>query len=73
MKNRAYPITENPQRGSASERYDVAIEPMINIGTFRTKVMKDQWTVKTADGSLSAHYEHTVAITDGAPRILTAL
>jgi len=51
----------------------IAIEPMINIGTFRTKVMKDQWTVKTADGSLSAHYEHTVAITDGAPRILTAL
>ena len=51
----------------------IAIEPMINIGTYRTKLMSDHWTVKTADGSLSAHYEHTVAITDAEPRILTLL
>jgi methionyl aminopeptidase len=51
----------------------IAIEPMINIGTYRTRLMPDNWTVKTADGKLSAHYEHTVAITDGQPRILTLI
>lgn len=51
----------------------LAIEPMINIGTWETVQMKDGWTVKTADGSLSAHYEHTVAVTNGEPRILTEL
>lgn len=51
----------------------IAIEPMINIGTYKTKVMPDGWTVKTADGSLSAHYENTIAITDGEPLILTLL
>lgn len=51
----------------------LAIEPMINIGTYKTKLMPDNWTVQTADGKLSAHYEHTVAITDGDPRILTVI
>ncbi len=51
----------------------IAIEPMINIGTYKTKLMPDNWTVQTADGKLSAHYEHTVAITGGAPRILTLI
>ncbi len=51
----------------------IAIEPMINIGTYKTKVMPDGWTVKTLDGSLSAHFEHTVAITDGEPMLLTQL
>ena len=51
----------------------IAIEPMINIGTYKTKVMPDGWTVKTQDGSLSAHFEHTVAITDGEPVLLTEL
>lgn len=51
----------------------IAIEPMINIGTYKTKAMPDGWTVKTADGSLSAHYENTIAITDGEPLILTLL
>ncbi len=41
----------------------VAIEPMFNLGTWETKVDDDGWTVRTADGSLSAHFEHTVAIT----------
>lgn len=49
----------------------LAIEPMVNIGTWRTKVGDDCWTVYTADGSLSAHFEHTIAITDGGAEILT--
>lgn len=49
----------------------IAIEPMINIGTYEVKWMDDDWTVKTADGSLSAHYENTVLITEGEPELLT--
>lgn len=49
----------------------IAIEPMINAGTYLVKEMSDGWTVKTADGRLSAHYEHTLAITDGEPVLLT--
>ena len=49
----------------------IAIEPMVNLGTWRTQVLEDDWTVVTADGSLSAHFEHTIAITDGVPQILT--
>lgn len=51
----------------------LAIEPMINIGDWEVKVLADQWTVVTADGSLSAHYEDTIVITDGDPLILTRL
>ncbi len=47
------------------------IEPMINLGEAETQLMDDQWTVRTADGSRSAQFEHTLAITDGAPEILT--
>ncbi len=50
-----------------------AIEPMVNLGGWQTKVMGDGWTVATADGKLSAHFEHTVAILDGGPEILTAI
>ena len=49
----------------------LAIEPMLNIGTWQTKIMKDGWTVCTKDGTLSAHFEHTVAITEEGPEILT--
>jgi methionyl aminopeptidase len=49
----------------------IAVEPMVNAGTWEVKVLKDGWTVKTLDGSLSAHYENTIAITDGEPEILT--
>lgn len=49
----------------------LAIEPMVNVGDWRTRLLDDQWTVVTADGSLSAHFEHTIAITDGAPQVLT--
>ena len=49
----------------------IAIEPMVNIGTHLTRVEPDRWTVCTADGSLSAHFEHTLAITDGDAEVLT--
>ncbi len=49
----------------------IAIEPMINAGRRQVKQMPDGWTVVTADGSLSAHFEHTIAITDNGPVILT--
>lgn len=49
----------------------IAIEPMLNIGGWETMQMVDGWTVSTADGSLSAHFEHTVAITDNGPEVLT--
>ncbi len=48
----------------------LAIEPMVNAGDWRTRLAANQWTVLTADGSLSAHFEHTVAITDNEPEIL---
>ncbi len=49
----------------------LAIEPMVNAGTYNVKVLKDGWTVVTLDGKLSAHYENTVLVTDGDPLILT--
>lgn len=49
----------------------IALEPMVLIGTQRTRVLPDQWTVSSADGSLTAHFEHSVAITEGDPIILT--
>lgn len=51
----------------------LAIEPMVNVGGYGVKVLSDEWTVVTKDGSLSAHYENTVAITENGPVILTAL
>ena len=49
----------------------LAIEPMINIGDYRVRWLDDDWTVVTSDGSLSAHYENTVLITEGEPKLLT--
>jgi methionyl aminopeptidase len=49
----------------------LAIEPMINAGTPRVVVAEDRWSISTEDGSLSAHFEHTVAVTEDGPRILT--
>ncbi|ASS76907.1 type I methionyl aminopeptidase [Tumebacillus algifaecis] len=49
----------------------LAIEPMVNVGSFHTKTLQDDWTVVTADGSLAAHFEHTVAVTPDGPDILT--
>ena len=50
----------------------LAIEPMLTLGTTRTRILEDDWTVATTDGSRAAHWEHTVAVTDDGPRILTA-
>lgn len=50
-----------------------ALEPMVNTGTWKTRVLDDLWTVVTEDGSLSAHFEHTIAVTEGEPQILTLL
>jgi methionyl aminopeptidase len=61
-----------PGRGPRlSDGMTIAIEPMIGLGGPDIVLMEDGWTIRTADGSLSAHFEHTVAITDGGPRILT--
>ena len=49
----------------------IAIEPMVLVGTEDTRVLQDQWTVVSADGSLTAHFEHSVAVTEGEPLILT--
>ena len=51
----------------------IAVEPMINEGTESVKTLRDGWTVVTIDGKLSAHYEHTIAITENEPLILTSL
>jgi methionyl aminopeptidase len=61
-----------PGRGPLLARGSVlAIEPMLTLGTGKTLVLDDQWTVTTADGSRAAHWEHTVAVTEDGPRILT--
>ena len=51
----------------------IAIEPMFNLGTWETQVLSDDWTVVTADGSLSAHFEDTIIINDGIPQILSEI
>jgi methionyl aminopeptidase len=51
----------------------IAIEPMVLVGTAETRVLPDQWTVVSADGSLTAHFEHSIAVTEGEPLILTVL
>ena len=49
-----------------------AIEPMVNLGTWQTRITEDGWTVETVDGSPSAHFEHTIVVTESGPEILTA-
>ena len=49
----------------------LAVEPMVNVGTYKIRIADDQWSVYSEDGSLAAHFEHTVAITSDGPRILT--
>ena len=64
----------NPGRGPRLlPGMTLAIEPMVNEGIHEVRVLKDGWTVVTADGKLSAHYENTVLITDGEPEILTVV
>ena len=51
----------------------IAIEPMVNVGSYETRLLPDGWTVVTADGALSAHFEHTIAITENGPEVLTSV
>jgi len=73
-----------PERSEAARMYPAmnrklapgmtfALEPMVNAGTWRTQLHDDQWTVSTADGRLSAHFEHTIAISNGEAEVLTRL
>jgi methionyl aminopeptidase len=63
----------NPGKGPRIKKgLVIAIEPMINIGDYAVDVKKDKWTVVTTDGKLSAHFEHTIAVTENGPEILTA-
>lgn len=63
-----------PNKGPLlSKGMTLAIEPMVNIGGYEVKTLSDDWTVVTVDGSLSAHYENTIAITDGEPLVLSRL
>lgn len=69
------PQVPNYQAGASSLRLrpgmTLALEPMINEGTAAVRVLDDRWTAVTVDGKLSAHFEHTIAITEGAPEIFT--
>jgi methionyl aminopeptidase len=69
------PQVTNYRTGSRGRRIEpglcLAIEPMFTLGGFGVRVHDDGWTVSTIDGSLAAHWEHTIAVTDGGPRILT--
>jgi methionyl aminopeptidase len=66
------PNEGSPGRGPYLEPGSVlAIEPMLTLGTTETVILEDEWTVVTADGSRAAHWEHTVAVTEDGPRILT--
>ena len=63
-----------PGRGARlRENMTIAIEPMVNIGGWKTRLLPDLWTVVTADGSLSSHFEHTIAINKGKAEILTQI
>ena len=61
-----------PKRGAKlAAGLTIAIEPMVNAGTAETRTLPDKWTVVTMDGKRSAHFEHTVAVTENGPRVLT--
>ncbi|GII53065.1 methionine aminopeptidase [Planotetraspora thailandica] len=71
------PWVANHGRPGRGPRFEAgmcfAVEPMVNLGTERTKVLDDDWTVVTIDGKSSAHFEHSVAVTPDGPLVLTAL
>lgn len=66
---RTYPALRRPLKRGLT----IALEPMVSAGDWHTQLHDDLWTVSMKDGSLSAHFEHTIAITDGEPEILTQL
>ena len=50
----------------------LAVEPMVTMGSWEVRILDDGWTAVTRDGSLAAHFEHTIAVTDGDPEVLTS-
>ena len=72
MKIQAYQITAHREEVCACcQGMTIAIEPMVNAGVSEVKTLSDGWTTVTADGKLSAHFEHSIAITSDGPVILT--
>jgi methionyl aminopeptidase len=70
----SFPNLGKPGRGMKLRHgMTIALEPMVNAGDWRTRVLEDGWTVSSLDGSLSAHFEHTIAVVNGKARILTQL
>lgn len=70
----SFPNLGKPGRGMKLRRgMTIALEPMVNAGDWHTKLLPDGWTVSSRDGSLSAHFEHTIAVRDGETEILTRL
>jgi methionyl aminopeptidase len=70
----SFPNLGKPGRGKKLRRgMTIALEPMVNLGDWRTELLDDGWTVVSRDGSLTAHFEHTIAIVNGEARILTQL
>jgi methionyl aminopeptidase len=70
----SFPNLGKAGRGMKLQRgMTIALEPMVNAGDWRTKLLDDGWTVSSLDGSLTAHFEHTIAVVDGEARILTEL
>jgi methionyl aminopeptidase len=67
------PRGRRPKNYPLESGMTIALEPMVVAGDWRTRVLDDGWTVVTADGNCSAHFEHTIAITNGEPEILTRL
>ena len=66
------PIYGSPGRGQRLKSGMVfAIEPMVNVGSEKVRILDDGWTATTVDRELSAHFEHTIAITDAGPEVLT--
>ena len=73
MKIRQFLTLDVLDGGAFKAGMTLAIEPMINAGDYEVEVLEDNWTAVTRDGSWSVHFEHTVAITDDGPQILTSL
>lgn len=72
MKRRRSRTTASPGHGPRLQKnMTIAVEPMVNAGDYEVRVLDNGWTVVTADGSLSAHYENSLLVTDGEPEILT--
>lgn len=70
----SFPNMGKPGRGMKLRRgMTIALEPMVNAGDWRTRLLDDSWTVASQDGSLSAHFEHTIAVVNGEAKILTQL